>query len=58
MYGLGFISVGSGVDRTATRLVQEWGVSRITAHKALRALEDEGLVEMEPGMGFYVPRGE
>ena len=40
-----------------TTLVQDWGVARATALKALQALEREGLAEMEPGMGFYVTRG-
>lgn len=38
------------------RLSQEWGVSRGTANKALQALRDEGLIEVEPGMGYYVKR--
>jgi GntR family phosphonate transport system transcriptional regulator len=36
------------------RLVQLWGVNRKTAHKALASLVADGLVEVEPGMGFYV----
>jgi DNA-binding GntR family transcriptional regulator len=35
-------------------LVQEFGVARTTAGKALRLLVDEGLAEMSAGMGFYV----
>ncbi len=35
-------------------LVQEFGVARTTAGKALRLLVDEGLAEMSQGMGFYV----
>ena len=37
-----------------SRLVQEYGVARLTANKALRAMAAEGLAELEPGMGFYV----
>lgn len=39
------------------RLSQEWSVARRTANKALKALADEGLIEVEPGMGYYVRRG-
>jgi len=35
-------------------LVQEFGIARVTAGKALRLLVAEGLAEMSPGMGFYV----
>lgn len=39
-----------------TRITQEWGVARKTAMKALRLLAGEGLIEVEPGMGYYVKR--
>lgn len=39
------------------RLSQEFGVARRTAHKALKLLRDEGLIEPEAGMGYYVRRG-
>ena len=35
-------------------LVQEYGIARTTAGKALRVLVDEGLAEVSPGMGTYV----
>jgi DNA-binding GntR family transcriptional regulator len=35
-------------------LVQEFGVARTTAGKALRLLVTEGAAEMSAGMGFYV----
>jgi DNA-binding GntR family transcriptional regulator len=35
-------------------LVQEFGVARTTAGKALRLLIDDDLAEISPGMGFYV----
>ena len=35
-------------------LVQEYGVARMTAGKALQTLVDEGLAVMVPGMGTYV----
>jgi GntR family transcriptional regulator len=35
-------------------LVQEYGIARTTAAKALRLLIDEGLAEVSPGMGTYV----
>jgi DNA-binding GntR family transcriptional regulator len=37
-----------------TALVQEFGVARQTASKALRMLETEGLVRRVPGLGYYV----
>ena len=37
-------------------LVQEYGIARTTAGKALRLLVDEGLAEVSPGMGTYVKR--
>lgn len=37
-----------------TTLVQEHGVARQTAAKALRMLETEGLVRRIPGLGYYV----
>jgi Bacterial regulatory proteins, gntR family len=37
-----------------TTLVQEHGVARQTAAKALRMLETEGLVRRVPGLGYYV----
>jgi GntR family transcriptional regulator len=41
---------------SVTTLSQEWDVARRTANKALKALADEGLIEVEPGMGYYVRR--
>ena len=35
-------------------LVQEFGVARMTAGKALQSLVDEGLAVVVPGMGHYV----
>ncbi len=35
-------------------LTQEYDVNRKTAHKALQYLAEQGLVEVEPGMGYYV----
>lgn len=37
-----------------SELAAQWGINRKTAGKALRALADEGLIEVEPGMGYYV----
>ena len=33
---------------------QQWGVSRQTVSKALRALEGDGLLRRYPGHGYYV----
>lgn len=38
-------------------LARMWSVNRKTANKALQALRDEGLIEVEPGMGYYVTGG-
>ena len=35
-------------------LVQEYGIARTTAVKALHVLVDEGLAEVVPGWGTYV----
>jgi GntR family transcriptional regulator len=35
-------------------LVQEYGIARTTASKALRVLVSEGLAEVVPGWGTYV----
>lgn len=40
-----------------TRLMQEHGVARLTARKAVRVLVAEGLVEVVPGRGAYVIGG-
>ncbi|HZC63001.1 MAG TPA: winged helix-turn-helix domain-containing protein [Streptosporangiaceae bacterium] len=37
-----------------SRLMQEHGVARLTARKAVRVLAEEGLVEVVPGRGAYV----
>jgi len=37
-----------------TQLMQEFGVARLTARKAVRVLAGEGLVEVVPGRGVYV----
>lgn len=42
---------------SVSRLSQEWSVARGTANKALLALADEGLIEAEQGMGYYLRPG-
>jgi GntR family transcriptional regulator len=37
-----------------SRLMQEYGVARLTARHAVRVLAGEGLVEVVPGRGAYV----
>jgi DNA-binding GntR family transcriptional regulator len=52
--------IGAGRYAPGTRLpsindlVQEFGVARTTAGKALRLLVRDGLAEISQGMGFYV----
>jgi GntR family transcriptional regulator len=52
--------INSGLYAPGTRLpsindlVQEFGVARTTAGKALRLLVSDGLAEISQGMGFYV----
>ena len=41
---------------SVTRLSQEWNVARGTANKALLHLAEEQLIEVEPGMGYYLKR--
>lgn len=41
---------------SVARLSQEWEVAPRTANKALKALAAEQLIEVEPGMGYYVRR--
>ena len=39
-----------------TQLMQEFGVARLTARKAVRVLVDEGMVYVVRGRGSYVAR--
>lgn len=39
-----------------TTIMQRYGVARMTAHKALGVLVDEGLVVVVPGVGALVAR--
>lgn len=38
-------------------LARMWDVNKKTSNKALMALAEEGLIEVEPGMGYYIRRG-
>ena len=48
----GVLTAGDAVSITCT--AQEWGISRQTVTKALRALERDGLLKRYPGVGYYV----
>jgi DNA-binding GntR family transcriptional regulator len=48
----GVIAAGDAVS--IRQLSGEWGTSRGPVAKALRALEDDGLVRRYPGVGYYV----
>jgi DNA-binding GntR family transcriptional regulator len=50
---LGSGAIAAGDPLSITRLCEEWGSSRQTASKALRALEDDGLIRRYPGVGYY-----
>jgi GntR family transcriptional regulator len=56
--------IGAGQYAPGTRLpsindlVQEFGVARTTAGKALRLLVTDGLAEISQGMGFYVKHSQ
>lgn len=54
--GAGDYAPGRAIP-SETRLVQEFGVARLTARKAVRVLVAEGLVEVVPGRGAYVTEG-
>lgn len=38
------------------RLTEEWGVARRTANRALKALAEEGLIEVVDGLGYFARR--
>jgi GntR family transcriptional regulator len=38
------------------RLSEDYKVARVTSHKALRVVVDEGLAVVSPGRGMYVRR--
>jgi len=52
--------IAAGTYRPGSRvpsendLMQEFGIARMTAHKAMRALRDEGAVYTVRGMGSFV----
>jgi GntR family transcriptional regulator, phosphonate transport system regulatory protein len=41
---------------SVAEIAAAWSVNRKTANKALLTLAAEGLIEVEPGMGYYVRR--
>lgn len=41
---------------SVAEISRTWEVNRKTANKALLHLADEGLIEVEPGMGYYLTR--
>jgi GntR family transcriptional regulator, transcriptional repressor for pyruvate dehydrogenase complex len=44
----------AGVAVSITDITQQWGVSRPTVRKAMRALEGDGLLRRYPGLGYHV----
>jgi DNA-binding GntR family transcriptional regulator len=50
----------AGDSLSIAQLCEEWGSSRQTASKALRALENDSLIRRYPGVGYFVlsPRSE
>ena len=53
MIASGDLAPGSPAP-SITRLCHEHGHARQTCAKALRLLEDEGLLHRVPGLGYYV----
>jgi DNA-binding GntR family transcriptional regulator len=51
--GEGVFAKGSPIP-TISVLCEEYRLSRQTAGKALRLLEDEGLIHRVPGLGYHV----
>ena len=51
----GELAPGSRLPSIIT-LSETYGIARVTAHKALRALVDSGLAVVSPGRGMYVRR--
>lgn len=45
-----------GLVPSETVLVQQFGVARETARRAIRILRDEGLIVTVPGVGSFVRR--
>lgn len=41
---------------SVTTLSQQWDVARRTANKALKALAEEGLIEVVEGLGYFARR--
>jgi GntR family transcriptional regulator len=46
-------AIAAGDPLSITQLCEEWGSSRQTVAKALRTLEDDGLIRRYPGVGYY-----
>ncbi|MFI9559809.1 GntR family transcriptional regulator [Nonomuraea endophytica] len=52
--------IGDGIYRPGSRvpsendLMQEFGIARMTAHKVMRALREEGAIYTVRGMGSFV----
>ena len=51
--GRGQLSAGDRVE-SESELMKRFGVSRMTAHRALRELQDEGVIVRLPGVGSFV----
>jgi DNA-binding FadR family transcriptional regulator len=47
--------ITAGTTLPITTLAQEWGASRETVRKALRTLENDGLIRRYPRYGYRVP---
>jgi DNA-binding GntR family transcriptional regulator len=48
-------TIEAGTTVSITTLSEQWQACRQTVSRALRALEDDGLIKRYPGIGYYVP---
>ena len=55
-YAIGHDMVPGEPLPSLAALARMYGVNRKTARKALAAIAAEGLIELRPGVGYFVPK--